>query len=332
VLLLPGDTTPARVGEVWPLVRDGADLDVLLEALVAHGLRALGPFALLHGRRVVLRGSGRAELSVAGHGLTGAAVTTWAEHPVDGDERITLRLQDEPGGEPLPLVAGVVRAASVIAGTGPAAQGSAPEPEPEEGVVPVSPETPLPDPSETPPAADAAVDGSTILPAERGAHRAASSAEPGAGEVWGVLCPEGHANPPHQRSCRVCGAPLPAHEPVPVPRPALGRLLVNDGSEAVVDRTVLVGRAPDASHASRDGLAHLLRVVSPQQDISRTHLEVRVEGWEVLVVDLSSNGTWLVRPGDEPQLLDRGEAVLVPPGSLLDLGDGVTITYEAAVS
>jgi hypothetical protein len=44
---------------------------------------------------------------------------------------------------------------------------------------------------------------------------------------------------------------------------------------------------------------------------------------------VSSNGTWLVRPGAEPQLLDRGTPTLLLPGSLLDLGDGVTVTYEA---
>jgi hypothetical protein len=117
---------------------------------------------------------------------------------------------------------------------------------------------------------------------------------------------------------------------VPVPRPPLGRLRVNDGTEAVLDRTVLIGRAPTAIRFSTDRLPHLVRVTSPQQDISRTHVEVRVEDWNVLVVDLSANGTWLVRPGAEPQMLHRGDPVLVLPGSLLDLGDGVTVTYEAA--
>ena len=42
VLLLPGEISEARVAELWPLVRDGADLDVVLEALVTRGLRAWG--------------------------------------------------------------------------------------------------------------------------------------------------------------------------------------------------------------------------------------------------------------------------------------------------
>jgi pSer/pThr/pTyr-binding forkhead associated (FHA) protein len=125
---------------------------------------------------------------------------------------------------------------------------------------------------------------------------------------------------------------LPEVDPVPVPRPALGRIRVSDGSEAVLDRTVIIGRAPTAVRFPREDPPHLLRVVSPHQDISRTHVEVRVEGWDVLVVDVSSNGTWLVRPEAEPLLLQTGDPVPMPPGSLLDLGDGVTVIYEAVSS
>jgi hypothetical protein len=184
-------------------------------------------------------------------------------------------------------------------------------------------------------AVDTDHDGSTILRSqlpERGAHRAPvdEPAQPGPDEVWGVRCPDGHANPPHTSACRTCGAALPDDDPVPVPRPPLGRLRVSDGTEVALDRTVLIGRAPSANRFSSAGSPRLLRVISPQQDISRTHVEVRVEGWDVLVVDLSSNGTRLIRPGAEPQMLHPGEPVLVLPGSVLDLGDGVSVTYEAA--
>jgi len=168
-------------------------------------------------------------------------------------------------------------------------------------------------------------------PPERGAHRAPAGepARPGPDEVWGLLCPEGHANPPNTAECRTCGAALPDDDPVPVPRPPLGFLRVSDGTEVLLDRTVLIGRAPSADRVSGAGTPRLLRVISPQQDVSRTHVEVRPEGWDVLVVDLSSNGTRLIRPGAEPQMLPPGEPVPVPAGAVLDLGDGVSVAYEA---
>jgi hypothetical protein len=147
-------------------------------------------------------------------------------------------------------------------------------------------------------------------------------------QVLGVRCPSGHANPPHRAACRTCGVAVPDAEPTLLPRPALGRLRTSEGATALLDRTVLVGRAPTAGRFATDEAPHLLRVPSPQQDISRTHVEVRVEDWDVLAVDVSSNGTRLVRPGQDPQMLHKGEPVLVLPGSLLDLGDGVTLVYE----
>jgi len=44
---------------------------------------------------------------------------------------------------------------------------------------------------------------------------------------------------------------------------------------------------------------------------------------------VAPNGPRLVGRGAEPQLLHRGEPVLLVPGSVLDLGDGVTVAYEA---
>jgi hypothetical protein len=188
-----------------------------------------------------------------------------------------------------------------------------------------------PDPEGPGTALDTDHDGSTVLRADIAALRAGAPAAPpaaGVPQVLGILCPMGHGNPPASLDCRRCGASLPDVDPVLIPRPSLGRLCVSDGSQVELDRSVLIGRQPTASRFSADELPHLLRVGGQQQDISRTHAEVRVEDWNVLVVDLSSNGTWLVRPGVDPQRLHRDEPVLVLPGSVLDLGDGITIRYE----
>jgi pSer/pThr/pTyr-binding forkhead associated (FHA) protein len=108
-------------------------------------------------------------------------------------------------------------------------------------------------------------------------------------------------------------------------------LRVSSGQSVLLDRTVIVGRRPRSTRASGAHLPHLVAVDSPQQDISRNHLEVRVEGDTILATDLqTTNGTTLLRRGAEPSRLHPGEATVVVPGDVLDLGDGITIAVEAA--
>ncbi|WP_434080587.1 FHA domain-containing protein [Sanguibacter sp. Z1732] len=64
---------------------------------------------------------------------------------------------------------------------------------------------------------------------------------------------------------------------------------------------------------------------SPQQDISRTHVELKPEGDHVVVTDLrSTNGTVVTLPGAEARRLHPAEAIPVGAGAVIDLGDGVT--------
>jgi pSer/pThr/pTyr-binding forkhead associated (FHA) protein len=70
-------------------------------------------------------------------------------------------------------------------------------------------------------------------------------------------------------------------------------------------------------------------VPSPEQDISRTHAEVRLELGRVLVTDLySTNGITVAGGGLPPRRITAGEAVAVSEGDVVDLGDGVTFTVE----
>ena len=140
-------------------------------------------------------------------------------------------------------------------------------------------------------------------------------------------CPSGHSNPPAASNCRICGAAIPPQAPRVVRRPVLCVLRASDGTTADVDRAVLVGRAPDPDRSNFKA-PRLMSLQSPGHDISRTHVEVAPEGWQVVATDLNStNGTVLVRPGGyERQQLAPGEHVPVQPGSVLELGDGVSIT------
>lgn len=111
----------------------------------------------------------------------------------------------------------------------------------------------------------------------------------------------------------------------------LAVLRPSQGAPVDVDRPVLIGRSPSADRVAHDQLPRLLTVPSPSHDISRTHVRVTPDGWDLAAMDeYSTNGTILVRPGAEPERerLTPGEAVPVFPGNVLDLGDGVTITIE----
>jgi hypothetical protein len=145
--------------------------------------------------------------------------------------------------------------------------------------------------------------------------------------IMAADCPDGHSNPPAAASCRMCGAAIPPQRPRLVHRPVLCVLQASDGATADVDRAVLVGRAPDPDRSNFKA-PRLMPVQSPEHDISRTHVEVAPEGWQVMATDLNStNGTVLIRPGGyERQQLAPGEHVPVQPGSVLELGDGVSIT------
>ncbi|CAH0123092.1 FHA domain-containing protein [Microbacterium sp. Bi121] len=116
---------------------------------------------------------------------------------------------------------------------------------------------------------------------------------------------------------------------LPVVSSGSGRVRVSTGQVVALDRTVIIGRRPRSTRASGADLPHLIAVESPQQDISRSHLEIRPEGDTVVVIDLhTTNGSTLLRPGADPLRLHPGEPTLVLSSDVVDLGDGVTVVFE----
>jgi len=136
------------------------------------------------------------------------------------------------------------------------------------------------------------------------------------------LCANGHANPPTAATCGVCGEFLApgATALVHVPRPSLGRLQLDDGELVDLDQELLIGRNPD-----RDGepaRASLRRVKTVGDKVSRSHLEVRFQGWDVLVADCgSTNGTFTVpHPGGQVAALEPGRPQMIDPGAVVYFG------------
>jgi hypothetical protein len=291
---------------------------------------------------------------------------TWTEEVIPVPARVRLvgagaprdPAGDGPPGQ-LPVIAGVVRADEVTwepvaahAVTPPAAPrrgADAPSWSAEAAVVTVQPDLPAPHP-----AADGAgpvsppgrlvsdvpfTVPSCALPARGGVliDTVPARARCGTGAedlvtsplVHAILCPDRHPNPVPATSCRRCGVPLDFSPAELVRRPPLGRLRFTTGQEAVLDRDVIVGRAPSTTRLTDGNLPRLVRVDGPGLDISRNHLQVRLEGWHVLVVDLGSrNGTLVTLPGRPPQLLDAYVPCLVTAGTVVTVADGVSFVYE----
>ncbi|KAA9089428.1 FHA domain-containing protein [Microbacterium radiodurans] len=124
------------------------------------------------------------------------------------------------------------------------------------------------------------------------------------------------------------GAAVYESTEIPAPR-RRGRIRISDGQVIELDATVIVGRRPRSPRATGDALPTLVAVESPEQDISRNHLEIRAEGEHVLAVDLdTTNGSVLLRGGHDPVRLHPGEPTMIVGGDVIDIGDGVTISFE----
>ena len=127
----------------------------------------------------------------------------------------------------------------------------------------------------------------------------------------------------------VTSSPWASANQLPPEPPAPSIVLAfSHGLRVDLERPVLVGRAPESPAGAN---ARLVPVPSPQQDISRTHVELRADSDGVLVTDLrSTNGTIVTRPGQPPHRIHPGEGTTASVGSRIDLGDGVVILVDLA--
>ncbi|HLR56100.1 MAG TPA: FHA domain-containing protein [Actinomycetales bacterium] len=118
-------------------------------------------------------------------------------------------------------------------------------------------------------------------------------------------------------------APSPMVDPAD--RTVVPKIVLSTGMAVALDRPILLGRAPQVSRVKNDEMPRLITVESPNHDISRTHAEVRMDGPEIVVTDLTStNGVLLTRPGAVAERLQPGVPTAVEAGAVVDLGEGVT--------
>jgi hypothetical protein len=346
-VLLPA-SEKARVAGLWELADGDAGFDELLDALVASGLRGLPAFVLTSNgddtTRVLLRGETRAVFELA-DGETvevdGGEAATWVERSLSGVVSAQLLVAESDTDADFEIDGGLVRVSRVD--QPPYAEPVQEAAPPEEAVsveeaVPAEPESwgdpeteliaaevpsfdPLSDPPPPPPPPPPpAAPGFPFFPARP--EFDPTDIDHDGHTVAGGWDPSQFA---HQQPGIPGQPPAPSVTAVPV-----ARLVFSNGDTVDVDRAVLVGRAPEARRFTSTEQPRLVTVPSPNQEISSTHLEVRpgsgADHGSAVVTDMgSTNGSVLTLPGLAPEELQPGIAVQLVPGSMIDLGDGVTI-------
>jgi FHA domain len=154
--------------------------------------------------------------------------------------------------------------------------------------------------------------GDDRLPHPRGAEN----------QVIGVRCKHNHFNDTTVAYCMVCGISMAQSEKVPVlgTRPALGVLVLDDGTTYSLERSYVFGRAPETDELVDIGKASPVRLADPM--MSRVHARVVLDGWEVSVIDAdSTNGTFVCPPGQLSWTrLSPGAGATLRPGAMAAFG------------
>jgi len=180
--------------------------------------------------------------------------------------------------------------------------------------APTDPRAPLP-----------VIDGPPIEPPASPPQRATTEGT----EVLGIRCSREHFNNPKAAYCQVCGISMVhiTHYLVPGPRPTLGFLVFDDGATFALDRSYCIGREP-VPDPSKD--LSPLALHDERHSVSRSHAELVLDGWDLVVHDLgSTNGTFVWDDQNQawtPVL--PGQPVTVEPGASVAIGRKVFV-YEA---
>lgn len=143
-------------------------------------------------------------------------------------------------------------------------------------------------------------------------------------QVMAVPCRNGHANPRGASSCRLCSEPVDSSNPRLIRRPVLAAVISNQGDGTDLVSGVVVGRSPDSARGPHG--SYLMRVGSSGNDISRNHILITPNEWNIVLTDLHSTNGTLVRPPGEPEFeLRDGRSVTVEIGTELLLDDQVRL-------
>lgn len=343
------------IATIWQEVLAAESIDDLLHRMASFRLEGMPNFAAFFWADGQLHSLVRGGIQLFDHAdgaliADGAGVHTWTESVLGGIDRVQVRLS-EPDADvrlELPLVVGVAGVSSLIVDT---------RPDRQVDLGPVGPFTATETSADDSLITEAGESGTEEIGTEESGTEeieandvAAEAAVPGEVDPEAAVAVDAGATVPVGSSPETMAEPfefdeeedgrtllapsLPGAPQLPPPaaprRVVVAVLSPSSGGRVDVDRPILVGRSPSASRVSGDQLPRLLTVPSPSHDISRTHLQVVPGDGQVVLTDLNStNGTVLIGPDGRQVTLEPSSPMTVDIGSVIDLGDGVTIRVDA---
>lgn len=350
-LCVGGELDGPAVEQLWGVLAGDGGAPAVLGVLAAGGLFSTPPFVFVEAggtdSQVLVRGD--ATVAAGAEVVSGVGATTWIERRVAAGG-LTITLSGSGSGS-FPIVSGVVRASLVAIGDVADAIPVAPAAAVLAAVVaaPVAAPAAAPVmPATTPPVLADDVEDATVIvspeeraamsqapvaaPVERRESRlddtiradsdddsAAEHAEDDGGDHDGatvmMTTRRGRLRPP----------PPPPPPAASSPRPVI---VLPDGSHESLEDAIVVGRSPSVAGVPAGQLPRLVTVTSIDQDISRSHVRIALEGGTVVVTDLHSrNGTVVTGADGATHKLRAGEPTPVIAGASIDLG-GVILRVE----
>ena len=153
--------------------------------------------------------------------------------------------------------------------------------------------------------------------------------------VPGFMCARAHFNDPRAQYCAVCGIAMVQASQILTRgvRPPLGVLVFENGESFPLVRSAVLGRDPSGATAVLDGSADPIVLADDGRSLSRVHAEIRLHGWDVVIVDRgSANGTYVFdrSAGDWARLEPEVPATLAP-GMHVSFGQRVAV-FESSLN
>lgn len=95
---------------------------------------------------------------------------------------------------------------------------------------------------------------------------------------------------------------------------------LDSGESVIVNENALLGRMPQPAEGEQ--FEHLIVVVDPSRSVSKTHLELGIDGTSIWISDRNSgNGSIVREPGVVPRRAQPGMRYEVVRGTRIDIGD-----------